>query len=505
MISMPLAARARTTTERLRMYTQQQSAAGDIIARAKDIFVAGLQGGSWQSVAALRDRIPTGLARERYRATGIGVDADKHYPDYVIILSGRNLLADEAAEQLVGSGLCERSGQGNSERLRLARPAPVQGEGVPQDDPLATDPGTREPAAVAETVELAEEPAADADGPEAAGHGEMPFHPVAGLFPLLEGPEYEALKEDVRAHGQHVPVVTFQGQIIDGRNRYRACRDLGIDPKFHEWEGQGSLVEFVLSLNQHRRHLTESQRAMIAAKAKPLFEEEARQRMLAGTAPDHPPLRAEEGHQGEAAAQAAAQLHVGRDSVYKAQRVVGHGAPELQQAVEAGELSVSAAEVLTALPPEEQAGVLAAGKKARQQKVREIRQSKSGRPGGKRSGQKARAVRGSDGETGLKQTAAGTESEEMTLTLPREPKALGKALGEALVERLGCDTALRVLEWADAQVKRSQEPRPADKRPGRAKKRTTTAGRAKGRGAGAASPAAKGSERRRSPRGAVSE
>src|SRR5262249_35606779 len=142
------------------------------------------------------------------------------------------------------------------------------------------------------------------------------------------------------------------------------------------------------------RHLTESQRAMVAAKAKPLFEEEARQRMLAGRAPDHPPLHAEEGHQGEAAAQAAAQLHVGRDSVYKAQRGVGHGAPELQQAVEAGEVSVSAAEVLTALPPEEQAEVLAAGKKARQQKVREIRQCKSGRPGAKRSRQKATASSG---------------------------------------------------------------------------------------------------------------
>jgi hypothetical protein len=503
MISMPLAARARTTTERLRMYAQQQLAVGDIIARAKDIFVAGLQGGSWQPVAALRDRIPAGLARERCRATGICIDEDKHYPDHVITSSGRNLLTGEAAEQLVGSGLCERSGQGDSERLRLAQPAPVQEEGVPQDDPLATDPGTREPAAVAETVELAEEPAADVNGPEVPGHGDISFHEVTGLFPLLEGAEYEGLKADILTHGQHVPVVTFQGQIIDGRNRYRACRDLGIEPNFQKWDGQGSLVAFVLGLNQHRRHLTESQRAMVAAKAKPLFAEEARQRMRAGRAPDHPPLRAEEGHQGEAAAQAAALLHVGRDSVYKAQRVSEQGTPELKQAVEAGQLSVSAAEALTTLPPEEQAEVLAAGKKVRQQKVREIRQSKSGRPAGKRPGQKARAARGSDGETGLKQTAAGTGHDQMTLTLPRKPKALAGALGEALVERLGCDTALRVLGWADAQIQRMRDRRPAEKRPGRAKKRTTTAGRAKSREAGADSPAAKGSARRPSPRGAV--
>src|SRR5262249_32476678 len=64
--------------------------------------------------------------------------------------------------------------------------------------------------------------------------------------------------------------------------RWRACKELGIKPKTREWDGRGSLLAFVLSLNLHRRHLTPSQKAMAAAAAVAHFEKEARERMRAG-------------------------------------------------------------------------------------------------------------------------------------------------------------------------------------------------------------------------------
>ena len=55
--------------------------------------------------------------------------------------------------------------------------------------------------------------------------------------------------------------------MIDGRHRARVCSDLGVEPTVREYEGEeSSLVAFVVSLNLHRRHLDESQRAMVAAK-----------------------------------------------------------------------------------------------------------------------------------------------------------------------------------------------------------------------------------------------
>src|SRR5262249_48153808 len=92
------------------------------------------------------------------------------------------------------------------------------------------------------------------------------FHEVANIFPLLQGEEFAQLVDDIKEHGLRDPIWLFDGKIIDGRNRYRACQEAGVDPEFREWEGPGSLVSFVVSLNLHRRHLDESQRAMVAAK-----------------------------------------------------------------------------------------------------------------------------------------------------------------------------------------------------------------------------------------------
>jgi hypothetical protein len=110
---------------------------------------------------------------------------------------------------------------------------------------------------------------------------DLPFHELSNLFPLLTGQEFDDLKVDIEKHGQHEPILTYQGQIIDGRNRYRACRELGIEPRLQEWDGNGSLVAFVLSLNLHRRHLTSSQRAAIAAELLPILEAEAKERQRA--------------------------------------------------------------------------------------------------------------------------------------------------------------------------------------------------------------------------------
>ena len=94
--------------------------------------------------------------------------------------------------------------------------------------------------------------------------GESRFHEVTGIFPPMEESEYMSLVADIQEHGLREPIWTYQGKIIDGRHRSRACKQLGIEPTYREWDGNGSLIAFVVSLNFERRHLTSSQRAIIA-------------------------------------------------------------------------------------------------------------------------------------------------------------------------------------------------------------------------------------------------
>lgn len=105
------------------------------------------------------------------------------------------------------------------------------------------------------------------------------FHPVASLFPMMTGDEFVDLSNDIRDNGLREPIWLHpDGRIVDGRNRYKACRAAGVEPKFRTWDGNGSLVEFVVSLNLHRRHLTSSQRAMSALDAEKELAKEAEER-----------------------------------------------------------------------------------------------------------------------------------------------------------------------------------------------------------------------------------
>src|SRR5262249_10439556 len=104
------------------------------------------------------------------------------------------------------------------------------------------------------------------------------FHPACLAFPLLGDAELQELADDIKLRGLLQPIVVFRGQVLDGRNRLAACEMAGVDPRFTEWSGGGSPVEWVVSTNLHRRHLSASQRAVVALDLLPLLDREAKER-----------------------------------------------------------------------------------------------------------------------------------------------------------------------------------------------------------------------------------
>jgi hypothetical protein len=112
-----------------------------------------------------------------------------------------------------------------------------------RDKPLAVDEAT---------AEAREEAAA-----RRFAQGKRLFHPLANDFPLMAGPEFEEFVADIKAHGLRERITMFEDKILDGRNRYRACLRLKIEPLRTAFTGnEADAAAFVISRNIHRRHLT---------------------------------------------------------------------------------------------------------------------------------------------------------------------------------------------------------------------------------------------------------
>lgn len=176
------------------------------------------------------------------------------------------------------------------------------------------------------------------------------FHPAANIFPM-DDENIDALAEDIEASGLLVPIELLDGKIIDGRRRWMACRMKDIEPECVEVDPPDP-VAYVLSLNLHRRHLTPSQKSMIAARAREMYDKHAKERQKRKPQSVQENLPEQTHEQARDAAGKA--LGVSGKSVDFATKVLEHGTPELIAAVDAGRMAVSTAAVHCTESPQRQ-------------------------------------------------------------------------------------------------------------------------------------------------------
>ena len=159
---------------------------------------------------------------------------------------------------------------------------------------------------------------------------------------------------------------TADGLVLDGRNRLRACEAAGVEPAFTTYEGDDPLG-YVVSLNLRRRHLSESQRAMAAARIANLRHGQRSDLADTPIGVSSPLTQAE----------AAELLNVGHRTLQRATIVRDQAIPELAAKVDAGEISVSAASDLARLPEPDQREIVARGEAEILDAARSIRAEKA--------------------------------------------------------------------------------------------------------------------------------
>lgn len=177
---------------------------------------------------------------------------------------------------------------------------------------------------------------------------EYEFHPYASVLPMLGTSDASELAADIQANGLREPITLFEGQILDGRNRYRACKLVGVEPRFRDFNGDGDPIDYIISVNVKRRHLTASQKAMVVDKFASLPRGNPKLKTTKNTAkPKYAPGAQLDKRDPETAAPTAEQLAkdlgVSARTVVDAKKVRREGSPELIDQVERGEKSVKVA------------------------------------------------------------------------------------------------------------------------------------------------------------------
>jgi chromosome segregation ATPase len=167
----------------------------------------------------------------------------------------------------------------------------------------------------------------------------------------MDGDDFRALVEDIRANGQQDVVVLYERMVLDGWHRYRACAEIGAPCRMEEYTGSDA-VAFVRSKNQHRRHYQKSQRAAIEValatwaeahrpnkgEAASPFSTNKQLAERAGTT-ERTIIQAKRAHESGLGAAV-------RDGAISAERAAGIAkeAPELAKQVARGEISIPEAE-----------------------------------------------------------------------------------------------------------------------------------------------------------------
>lgn len=169
-------------------------------------------------------------------------------------------------------------------------------------------------------------------------------HPLSKLWPDMPEAQFNELRDDISKHGQRYPLTVYDGKIIDGWHRYRACIALRIKPAVSKFKGTpDEAADLVNSLNAHRRNVSASERAFAVTGAYTW----AQGCEKGGGGTQVPPSSKTNREMAELAG-------TSEKTVKRAKRVHEAGSAALKEAVRKGEVPLNKAAEVVDLPKSEQ-------------------------------------------------------------------------------------------------------------------------------------------------------
>lgn len=163
------------------------------------------------------------------------------------------------------------------------------------------------------------------------------------LIPPLSDDEYDRLEKSLVKNGYQdwrEPIVTWNGTIIDGHNRYHICDEHGIKFKQMEMEfdSREAAKIWIIENQFKRRNLSKYDRSVLALQLEPLYAAEAKRRQATSTGGAHPQLSQKSDEAGARTDEQIAKLAgTSRDTIRKVKVIETEAAKGNQTAIDARE------------------------------------------------------------------------------------------------------------------------------------------------------------------------
>ena len=174
----------------------------------------------------------------------------------------------------------------------------------------------------------------------------MEYHEIANIFPMMSIEEYQKLKTDILTNGfdESLPIIIYENKILDGRNRYKACNELGITPKFRQFNNDDP-IGYVVRTNLHRRHLDKGQLAFVALDIEKEYAKQAKENQGARNDIEKPSnlfeiiQKSKEFEPIHSAKKASEEVGVNERYIFDAKNIQSK-APELAEKIKAGSMTI---------------------------------------------------------------------------------------------------------------------------------------------------------------------
>lgn len=183
-------------------------------------------------------------------------------------------------------------------------------------------------------------------------------HPIALCYPPLSEVDFCDLKESIQKNGQLNPITLYEGKVLDGTQRQRACNELGIEPKTISPQIDDP-VSYVVGQNERRRHLSTTDKALIGEKLAKLRHGSNQYQKVDSSFDESTPSNRKE---------VAKALGISTKSIDRVRQVKRQGVPELIAALESKSVGLEPAVKIARLPKDQQLIELTKSKKALEEK-----------------------------------------------------------------------------------------------------------------------------------------